>query len=209
MRRSLRRAFRRVYWIGALPETAPDRPLLVYSNHHNFFDGYLMWLLADQVLGRFPLTWMRELEQYPFFKAAGAMTFPESDALARATTIRRTVALLREDPRHMLAYFPEGRIHNPEDGVESFDVRLLQILERQVPGLQFLPLAIHATWRGASQPVVLLTAGKTSGTVLANAADELNFLLQRLRTAPADEYQTLLEGNKNLDEKWSFGRRRG
>ena len=72
MRQALRRAFRRVSWAGPPPTLPPHTPVVLYANHHNFYDGYLAWLVIHHMLQRPTLTWMAEWDRYPFFAAVGA-----------------------------------------------------------------------------------------------------------------------------------------
>ncbi|MDX1548833.1 MAG: acyltransferase, partial [Rhodothermales bacterium] len=120
MRRSLRRAFRRVAWIGPAPALPEGVPVILYANHHNFYDGYLGWLVAARLLGRPAMTWMEAWDRFPFFGAVGALPFPPGDPRRRAATVRRTLRRFEEASSSVLVYFPEGRLHPPDEGLDPF-----------------------------------------------------------------------------------------
>lgn len=199
MRRSLARAFRYVGWVGPPPTLDPERPVVFHANHHSFYDGYLLWLVARAWLGRPVALWMEEYDRFPFFGWAGAMPFPADDARRRAATLRATGRFLREVPQGALLLFPEGVLHAPEDGVLSFPDGV-ERLAAALPPAQACPVAIHLTWRGHDRPVALLRAGTVdaAGTVsraaLVDAWDAL-----RAHAGPPD--RILLGGRRSVDER--------
>src|SRR5690606_20216387 len=89
--RALKGAFRRVCWVGPPPALVPGRPVVLYANHHSFFDGYLLWLLLARHLRRPATLWMRDWDRFPFFAAVGVQPFPDEDPARRAATLRRTL----------------------------------------------------------------------------------------------------------------------
>ena len=42
LQRNLARTFRRIEWLGRLEAPAPDRPVVLYANHHVFQDSYVL-----------------------------------------------------------------------------------------------------------------------------------------------------------------------
>ncbi|MDH4350772.1 MAG: 1-acyl-sn-glycerol-3-phosphate acyltransferase, partial [Gemmatimonadota bacterium] len=158
IRRELRRTFRRVVWIGP-PPTLPAGPVVVVANHQSFHDGYLMWLLALEMLDRRFLVWMEEVDRVPFFALQGALPFPPNDARRRATAMRKTRRLFDETPRTMLAYFPEGALHGADEPIYPFAPDGLARLHRVLGEPGWWNVAIHLTWRSDSRPTALLGGG--------------------------------------------------
>jgi 1-acyl-sn-glycerol-3-phosphate acyltransferase len=204
MLQSLRGAFRRVCWVGDLPDLPADRPVVVYANHHSFYDGYLLWLLATRTLLRTPTTWMAEWDRFPVFSAVGAQPFPPDAPQRRTATMRRTARLFARQARTLLIYFPEGRLHPPEDGILPFPAEALLRMNRLFPTAFWLPVAIHVTWEGASRPTALLQGGPAHPAADGHEADRLHGCWQALRTSPPRCTRLLLDGRPSPDERWSF-----
>lgn len=204
MRRSLRSNFARVCWVGDWPTPPRDRPLIAYANHHYFHDGYLAWLMLQRVLNRPGLIWMREWDRVPFFRATGALPFPENDPARRATTMRYTVRRLREEPENVLIYFPEGHLHPPEDDIAPFDTTVLTRIDRILPEPVWWPFAMHVTWWEDSTPTVLMGGGAASMGISGQEPEILASVLQSVRAASPGKGQLILEGNTSMHERWSF-----
>ncbi|GIV58354.1 MAG: acyltransferase [Rhodothermaceae bacterium] len=208
MRSALRDAFSRVAWAGPVPETAPDRPLVLYANHHDFYDGYLLWLACRDVLGRPALTWMEAWDRYPFFAAVGAHPFPPDDARRRVATLRRTARWLHRHPATALVYFPEGRLHPPDEGLLPIDTAALAHLDRLLPGVMWCPVGLHVTRTGAPRPEARLAAGPVHPHPDGHETHRIEALLARLRALPPGSGRTLLTGRHRPD-RWNFGFLRG
>ncbi len=203
MRRDLRAAFARVDWVGPVPALPPDASVVLYANHHNFYDGHLLWLAVEGLLGRHTLTWMEDWQRFPFFAAAGALPFPAGDARARAATVRRTARRFGEAPRWGLVYFPEGVLHPPEEGLLPFDEALLKRLDALLPRKVWLPTALYVTWDGEARPVARIAAGMPHQHVDGGERQRLAALWHELCT-PAGPSRPLLEGRASPSRRWDF-----
>lgn len=201
MRRSLHRSFRRVCWVGEWPSLPPDRPVVLYANHHYFHDGYLIWLLLH-ALRRNGIIWMREFNRFPLFRKVGALPFPDDDPLRRATTLRTTIRQMRRDSKSILAYFPEGRLHPPEDDLLAFSNQPLRRLHRLLPAPVWWPVALHVTWWGEPHPTALLTGGTPHDAPTGAERQRLTTLRQRLRTSDVRPRHVLLEAPQSLSQWW-------
>lgn len=204
MRHSLRRAFRRVCWVGPPPALPPATPVVLFANHHNFFDAYLGWLLAHRLLGRPVITWMEDWDRFPFFAAVGALPFPADDPARRAATLRRTARRLREAPDTVLVYFPEGRLHPPEDGLLPFDPVTIRRLDRLLGRPCWWPVGVHVTWWGEATPTALLSGGTPTPGASGEECARLEATWQVLRTSVPSSTTTLLDGRRSPQERWNF-----
>ena len=210
MRRDLRRAYRRVLWVGEPPALPPDVPVVLYANHHGFFDAHLAWIAVEHFFGRPVMTWMADWDRFPFFGAVGAQPFPLDDPKRRAATVRRTARHFRERrPAPVLVYFPEGHLHAPEEGILPFDAIPLARMSRLLPGALWWPVAMHATWRGEALPTALLTGGETHEAIRGDERQRLEALWHGLRTTMPKHTLTLLEGANSPQERWNFGFAKG
>lgn len=204
MRSELRSSFRRICWVGDWPDLPPDVPTVIYANHHHFYDGHLLWWLITQTLRRRPMTWMADWDRFPFFAAVGAQPFPPDDPARRRATLRRTARRFREDPSTVLVYFPEGRLHPPEDGIAPFDPHHFERLARLFPTAQWWPLAIHVTWWGDAAPTALLSGGYTHAHPTGHEHATLERHWLALRREHPSAVETLFEGRRSPSDRWSF-----
>lgn len=199
----LYRAFRRVTWVGPWPPDLPDGPVIAYANHHHFYDGHLAWLLFRARLGRPPTLWMAEWDRFPFFAAVGAQPFPPDEPTRRAATLRRTARRFQACPQTVLVYFPEGRLHPPDEGLGAFDQAAIRRLARLYPDALWWPYAVHVTWQEAPTPTVLLTGG-VPHTADGRERARLQSLWDRLHTPHPAPTHLLLDGTGSLEEWWDF-----
>ncbi|MEM6783490.1 MAG: 1-acyl-sn-glycerol-3-phosphate acyltransferase [Bacteroidota bacterium] len=215
IRSSLRSSFRSVHWVGAWPTLPAGTPVVLYANHHSFFDGYLLWWLTTQHLGRPPLVWMREHDRIPLFGPLGTLAFPDDDPRRRAQTLRETAHRMRAVPETTLLLFPEGAQRPPDAGVGPFETADLARIARLLPDAAWWPVALRLTWWDADRPVALLTGGATHETPDGGERARLDALLGRLRAvrpaeggvtladAPAAS-RVLLEGKQAPGERWNL-----
>ncbi len=204
MRRALRRTFARVEWIGPAPEVPADASVVLYANHHSFFDGYLLWLVNEKLLNRRSLTWMEDWHRFPFFAAAGALPFPADDPKARAATVRRTAHRFANAPAWGLVYFPEGVLHPAEEGLLPFQTALLHRLDTLLPGKVWLPVAVYVTWDGGDRPIARLAAGCPHRALDGGEHDRLEALWHGLRTPSPVSTTVLLTGTAAPADRWDF-----
>lgn len=204
MRRDLQRSFRQVCWVGPVPSLPPGRPVVLLANHHYFHDGYLLWLVVTRLLHRRPVTWMAEWDRYPFFSLVGAFPFPPDDPHRRARTLRHTCHLFQEQPDAVLVYFPEGRLHRPDEGLLPFPIDALQRLDRLLAQPCWWPVALHLTWEGGPRPVALLTGGTPCQSLESDAYERLSATWRTLQTASPEDRTVLLEGLPDAHKRWNF-----
>lgn len=204
MLHQLRTSFRRVCWVGERPDLPPNQPVVLYANHHHFFDGHLLWLLINRMLERPGTTWMAEWDRFPFFAAVGAQPFPPDAPTRRQATIRRTAQRFREHPETVLAYFPEGTLHAPEEGVLDFSGSAFAQLHRIFPDPWWWPVALHVTWRGELNPTALLAGGTPSPQPPSDPQQTLQHLWTPLRTNVPATHHLLLDGRRSPSDRWNF-----
>jgi hypothetical protein len=201
--------------IGGLSELG--RPVILFANHHYWWDGYLgYWLI--RAWGRRMVVWMESYRRFPPFGAIGALPFPPDDPMARARTVKRSVQALRTEPATALLLFPEGTLHGDTERLLPFQ-RSLHWLACRVPQAMLLPLAIHIEPSYHQYPRAFLSVGvpfqsaSTDETAwLAEAAGAVETLLRQTRAdaraALTDDehtargFQVLLQGTRSIHERF-------
>ena len=204
LRRDLRAAFRRVCWVGPVPDLPEGAPVILYANHHYYHDGHLLWLAATKLLGRTVTLWMSDWDRFPFFAAAGAQPFPPGEPKRRAATLLRTARRFRQDPQTALLYFPEGHLHAPEEWLLPFPDAAFRRLGRVLPTACWCPVALHVTWWGEARPTALLAAGAPHNAAPGDERERLLTRWEALRSRTAPPSRLLLEGRRSGSERWNF-----
>jgi len=209
--RSLRQSFRRLVWVGPepwqgpAPALSPDRPLVLYTNHHSFYDGYFLWLLVRRMMDRPPLLWMNEWTRIPLFGPLGTLPFPPDDPAQRLATIRETARRLRDRPEHVFLYFPEGELRSPDEGVAEFSRDAFRRLAKLLPdATQWWPVGIHVTWWGEDRPTALFAGGTPHDTPTGDEHGRLDDLLETLRATAPNTGRVLLDGRPSAHERWDL-----
>ncbi|MER3496643.1 MAG: hypothetical protein C4320_07650 [Armatimonadota bacterium] len=151
--RTLRARFHHLE-VGGATEELPDQVIFV-ANHNGWHDGYVMFALA-RYFGRPVLDWIAEFEAFPPFALVGGMPFPENDAAVRATTIRKTIRIMRAE-RRSLILFAEGALH-PGPELLPFG-GAVDLIARQVPGVRVIPVAIRYDLVFHERPVASISVG--------------------------------------------------
>jgi len=201
--------------IGGLSELGC--PVILFANHHYWWDGYLgYWLI--RAWGRRMVVWMESYRRFPPFGAIGALPFPPDDPMARARTVKRSVQALRTEPATALLLFPEGTLHGDTERLLPFQ-RSLHWLACRAPQATLLPLAIHIEPSYHQYPRAYLSVGapfqsaSTDETAwLAEAAGAVETLLRQTRAdaraALTDDehtargFQVLLRGALSIHERF-------
>ncbi len=209
IRRDLRQTFRRLVWVGPEPWTegtlAPNRPLVLYTNHHSFHDGYFLWWLTHHTLARPPILWMNEWERIPLFGPLGTLPFPTDDRAQRLATIRETARRLHADPARVFLYFPEGELRPPDAGLGEFDAGAFARLARLFPAdAQWWPVGMRVTWWGEDRPTGLLTGGPPHDAPDGDERSHLQALLAELQAVRPGAGRTLLDGTASAHERWNL-----
>lgn len=211
---SVRSHFQAVYArVDATPD--PSLPVIVFANHHYWWDGYLCYTLGKT--WRQPLTlWMEEWCWFPPFWALGALPYPAHNLQARARTVRLTLRLLQHPPR-ILFLFPEGVIHAGTD-LLPFG-RSLHWLAQHLPQAQLLPMAIVISHTQHQYPRAFLRVGmpfhsaaESAEAWLAEARQVVHAMVESLREeaecchspekAQEAGYIRLVRGKCSVNERW-------
>jgi 1-acyl-sn-glycerol-3-phosphate acyltransferase len=155
-------------------------------------------------LGLNSLDWIEEFDSFPLFSKVGGMRFARGDAMGRASVIRKTIRLMREEKRS-LVIFPEGVLHRPPS-IEELG-RSLEIVARKVPGVAMVPTAIYYEMSIHERPEAWIRLGNPHEfNSLADCRERLtNCLDEVVRSVKEQkEYPILFEGTRDVNERFSL-----
>lgn len=215
IRRSVRRRFRRVYWSGPICQDEGRQvpfdfagPVIFAANHHGWHDGYLMFHLVTR-LEKVCLDWIAEFQAFPLFAKVGGMPFPADDPMRRALTVRETIRRMRREGRS-LVLFPEATLHRPPDVLEFGGA--LELVARKVPDVRVIPVVILYDMSLHERPEAFLRMAmpiEPGSNVAEETRAGLVQSLEELRAdvlSQADTFEVLVEGTKDVNERWSMRR---
>lgn len=203
LRRQLRRAFRCIVCVEPWRPPSPDRPVVIYANHHAFYDAQILGYVAERVLGRHTVVWMEELNRFPFLAVLGARPFPTDDPGRRTRTIRETQRLMGSRPDTALIYFPEGHLHPIEEGILPFAANRFERLASVLRDAQWWPIVLRITgWQDAT-PTAVLAGGTPHDTPTGAERQALVSLLEG-PVVGRGARRVLLEGRRGPHERWDM-----
>jgi len=205
---TVRKRFRRVYFRA--PESLPPGPIIFAANHHGWHDGYLMFHLVRAV-ERPALDWITEFDGFPLFGHAGGMPFPADDPARRAATIRQTIRRMNDEGRSLIL-FPEVHLHPPPEILPLG--KAVETLMRKVSNAALMPVAIHYQMDLHERPEAYLAIGdriQVGEDLLGRLQSGMEQALDSLRARVASdgEFDVLVQGTMDVNERWDFRARFG
>jgi 1-acyl-sn-glycerol-3-phosphate acyltransferase len=199
----LKSAFRGVWVAGALPE--PGEPLILYANHHGFWDGFLADALVHRA-GRegYALMEEQQLRRYRFLTRLGAMSIRRGDRRSALTTLRHAAGVLQRRSATLLV-FPQGKLERPTAPLRfERGVGVLARLSKR----RAVPLALRYAFFEHEYPDALLAVGEPHEVKsIADCELRLAQQLDRLNTVDVPTALTpVVAGRRSVAEVWDRAR---
>jgi 1-acyl-sn-glycerol-3-phosphate acyltransferase len=173
---------------GTLPALAPDRPVIVYSNHPSWWDPAMFMILATlhfpERRGYGPMD-EDALRRYGFMRRIGIFGI-EPDRPRGAAAFLKICGGLLEDPATMLWITAEGRFTDPRSRPISLRPGLAH-LARRVTGASIVPLALEYPFWDESTPEALCRFG----SVMESGGGSVDAWNTRLEAALTDTMDDL------------------
>lgn len=144
IRWSLRRHFERILLFGDRPEYATDGayPLIFFSNHQTWWDGFLEVPLSRHHGQQLSLM-MEEanLRRFQAFRSVGVFGVDLTTTSGRSVALLHAAKLLRSGhPRRALYLYPHGRLLAPHEPWPDFQGGVAELL-RLCPAARAVPVA--------------------------------------------------------------------
>jgi len=201
--RSLRRGLVGV-WArdeGALPGAGG---VVLAANHHSWWDGYLLYLLARRTRRPFTVLMSEaQLARFPFFRRQGAIGAHELRS-----------ALRRLEAGHLVTVFPEAALR-PSGPPAPLAPGAAYLAARS--GRPLVPVAVRVAVRGQQRPEAFLRFGAAlapdTPDLERSLADALEALVGSLDAelavadpeAPPAGYRRWLSGRASTDRRLAWG----
>jgi 1-acyl-sn-glycerol-3-phosphate acyltransferase len=170
-----------------LPAAAPDRPLIVYSNHPSWWDPALFILIATRLMPErkaFGPMEAASLRRYGFFRHIGVFGIEPDTPAGAARFLRTSLDLLRAGP-HAIWITAEGRFTDARRRPVHLRPGIAH-LARLVPEATVLPLAVEYDFWNESRPEALARFGQPVPHDPQRGAAEWSAVLERALTDTMD-----------------------
>ena len=199
--------------IENLENVPADRPVLLFCNHTNWWDGLLIYLLTRQMPQKAGYCMMEEkqLKHYRFFTWLGAFSVDLSSPLRSAASLRYAQRLL-EKKETAIWIFPQGRICRPSDPIE---VKAgTEYLAKGAPRSLLIPVAMHYGFFREDRPNVLIEVGQPFAAVDSSESRieaECKAVFARLELPLADQdlsgFKPLFSPRLTINKRWEWIKR--
>ena len=211
-RRLARRAFHTIAGRGFehLRNLPPDRPVLLFCNHTNWWDGLILYLLTRQMRHKSVYCMMEEkqLKHYRFFTWLGAFSVDLSSPLRSAVALRYAQRLLQRKET-AIWIFPQGKLCRPSDPVEIRPGT--DYLAKNSPHALLVPVAMRYEFFREDRPNVLIEIGRPYAAVESTEsrlAAECNAVYGKLVVAAADQdltgFKPLFSPRLTINKRWEW-----
>jgi 1-acyl-sn-glycerol-3-phosphate acyltransferase len=203
-----------------LPEPAPGRSLIVYSNHSSWWDPALFVVLSAMLfpdrVGFGPMD-VAALGQYGILRRMGVFGVETGTRRGAAQFLNVCCALLA-DPTTLLWITPEGAFTDPRRRPIRLRSGLAHLL-RRIPDAAVVPLAIEYTFWNERRPEVLARFGpplqanraasvaELTGRLEAALARAMDVLADQAMTRDQTAFVRLLAGNAGVGGVYDLWRR--
>jgi 1-acyl-sn-glycerol-3-phosphate acyltransferase len=201
-----RSAFRGLWVRGPLPRGGGAR--LVYANHSNWWDGFVLHQLCQAVgWDGYCMMEERNLRRYRFLSRLGAFSIRRGEVASSLETLRYARELLGR-PRAAVCIFPEGELRPFGAGPPRLE-RGVELLARMA-GVESVPLGLRYAFFEHERPDVLAEVGPAHPPGdLSRYQAGLEEVVRRLAevTSPRG-FTRLVPGMSGVGERWDAVRGR-
>ena len=219
MRRQMRRAFHAARLAEpGVPRVAPERPLIVYSNHPSWWDpAFAMVMIPRQFAGRacFGPIDAAMLERYGFFRRIGLFGVEPGTRAGAATFLRTSRAVLAE-PGRMLWVTAQGTFCDPRERPVRLRPGVAHLMA-SLPGAVALPCALEYPFWSESKPEALARFGapiegdhdaaEWGGRLESALAETMDSLARDAVLRDPSPFRDLLRGQSGVGGVYDLWRR--
>jgi 1-acyl-sn-glycerol-3-phosphate acyltransferase len=193
--------------LRTLPE---DKPIILFCNHTNWWDGLMIYLLTRQMRHKAVYCMMEEkqLKHYRFFTWLGAFSVDLSSPLRSAASLRYAQRLLQRKET-AIWIFPQGRICRQNEPVEIRPGT--DYLAQSSPHAMLVPVAMRYDFFREDRPNCLIEIGEPFSAVdrtEGRIADECNLAFERVSQAAQDQdltgFEALFKPRLTINKRWQW-----
>ncbi|MBZ0202019.1 MAG: lysophospholipid acyltransferase family protein [Ignavibacteria bacterium] len=198
--RLLKKHFYRIHLAGRknLDDINRDFPVILYTNHSNWWDGFIAYQLTSKILkvDDYLMMDIDQMEKYRFFKYVGVFSVNRNDAKDALNTINYAADLLHDSKKYLWV-FPQG-ILQPQDmrPIEFFGGTAK--LAEKLGSVNLVPVSFRYEFLMEQRPEVFISIGEP-GSFQGNVPRDLTMRMQNKLTKDLNELKEMVV-NGNLSD---------
>lgn len=221
-RSSLRRSFHAVHFRATEPLSAPpsrlQAPVIFYSNHSSWWDGYLAHLVTRQVYGLdgYLMMDVRQLRKFFFFSWAGCFSVDQENARSALYSIDYIARELPRKSGRALWIFPQGYIFPQERRPLHFHSGLAHVI-RQTGACYVYPVALRFEFLQEQYPEVFVDVGEAiffpadakievkavTAELEAKLTQQMDALCEEISRVQTQNFVTIVRGKGSISATFS------
>ena len=210
-----RRAFHTIAGRGFeyLRQLPKDRPVILFCNHTNWWDGLILYLLTRQMPHKAVFCMMEEkqLKQYRFFTWLGAFSVDLSSPIRSAASLRYAQRLLQISDT-AIWIFPQGKLCRPDEPVEIKPGT--DYLAKNAPHALLVPVALCYEFFREDRPNVLIEIGRpfqaierTEGRIAQECNDVFARVSEAAKAQDLTGFSLLFQPRWTINKRWEWIKR--
>jgi 1-acyl-sn-glycerol-3-phosphate acyltransferase len=142
------------------PPSRLDAPVIFFSNHSSWWDGYLAHIILRQVYGLNPYLMMdeKQLKRYAFFSWAGCFGVNREDPREALKSLEYIAQELIKKPGNALWMFPQGEIIPQEKRPLRFQSGLSRLVKKMEKCYVY-PVSFRFEFMREQFPIIYINIG--------------------------------------------------
>lgn len=176
-----------------------NTPTIIYSLHCNWWDGIVMYHIANKIFNREIRLMVEELNRFPLLRHAGAFSVNKKSAQSSMKALKYAVEETGK-LSNVLALFPQGIIRPPHYRPIEFQTGLAyaaQNVVKKFGKVNLVPIALDYTFLRDNRPEIVVSIGEiTTLTTAEHDRKELtHYLEQTLEKTCSEQEQKISHGD--------------
>lgn len=184
-------------------------PTIYYANHSSLWDFAICTCISYSKMRQDPFTMTAEYTMLPLAEWAGSFGVNHSDAFGVAKTLRYAQNLLKHLENPALWVFPQGLIYPMFKRPLDFKEGIKHIING-ISEVNVVPVSISYVFGNHTKPEAFLCFGSphTSEELLLSKdilellenrmVHQLNHMMSQICNGETQDYETVIQGNKDL-----------
>jgi len=193
-----------------LRQLPPDRPVILFCNHTNWWDGLIIYLLTRQMPHKAVYCMMEEkqLKHYRFFTWLGAFSVDLSSPLRSAAALRYAQRLLQKKET-AIWIFPQGKLCPPGEPVEVKPGT--DYLAQNAPHALLVGVAMRYEFFRENRPNILIEIGQpfqaieaTEGRIARECNEAVTRATQSALAQDLSGFEPLFRPRWTINKRWEW-----
>lgn len=219
LNRLQKKHFHKIHLCGAENFSGIDAaiPTIAYVNHSNWWDGFIAFYLAKEVLkvDSYLMMDIEQMQKYKFFRRLGVFSVDRNSPQNAMESIDYVAKLLK-DSKRLLWIFPQGVLLPNDTRPLKFFTGVSSIVEK-LGCVNLIPLAMKYEFLMEQRAEIFLQIGKPERTkepvkdkkeftlnLQNNLTTEVDSLKSKITANDLDSFKTIFHGkdsrNKTIDK---------